>query len=230
MTGGKGDDRYTVSDVGDLVTEAANQGYDVVISELASYTLTANVEDLFLGIGALVGKGNALANRVEGNGADNTLDGLGGNDKLYGWEGNDSILGGLGNDHLHGYTGNDTIKGGAGNDLIDAGGGADIIYGEAGADVFMYRIAATSELANLGGDTIIGFQSGTDKIELADLLDEFGVDAATALATQHVLLTKSGKDTLVQFDQDGSGGGMAPVTLATVTSATLTAADIILES
>ena len=48
MTGGKGNDTFIVSDVGDTVTEAAGQGDDIVFSEIASYTLTANVEMLTL--------------------------------------------------------------------------------------------------------------------------------------------------------------------------------------
>ncbi|HKP23450.1 MAG TPA: calcium-binding protein [Dongiaceae bacterium] len=227
MAGGKGDDRYTVSDVGDVVTEAANQGHDQVGSFLASYTLTANVEDLALSGSALNGKGNALNNEVQGNNLGNKIDGAGGNDELYGWEGNDSILGGLGKDYLNGYIGNDTLKGGAGNDLIDAGAGADTIYGEAGADAFLYRILLDAELATLGGDTIIGFQSGTDKIELADLLDQFGINPTTAIANQFVLLTKMGDDTLVQFDKDGVGGSAA-VTLATVVDSKVASSDLLL--
>jgi hypothetical protein len=36
-----------VDDVGDVVTESANQGIDEVITTLGSYTLGANVENLF---------------------------------------------------------------------------------------------------------------------------------------------------------------------------------------
>ena len=226
MVGGNGSDTYVVAGIGDVITEAANQGHDVVESFLISYTLSANVEDLVL-IGALNGTGNTLNNTIEGNTFDNKIDGAGGNDHLYGAGGNDSILGGLGNDYLNGAAGSDTLKGGAGNDLIDAGAGADIIYGEAGADAFMYRIALDAELATLGGDTIIGFQSGTDKIELADLLDQFGIDPATALAAQFVLLTKMGDDTLVQFDKDGAGGSAA-MTLATVVDSKVVSTDLLL--
>ena len=226
MVGGNGGDTYVVSDVGDVVTEAANKGYDIVESYVASYTLAANVEKLVL-IGGLNGTGNALNNVIEGTAFDNKIDGAGGNDQLYGGGGNDSILGGLGNDYLNGAAGNDTIKGGAGNDLIDAGAGADTLYGDAGADAFMYRIELDAELATLGGDTIIGFQSGTDKIELADLLDQFGINPITAIASQFVLLTKMGDDTLVQFDKDGVGGSAA-LTLATVVDSKVASSDLLL--
>jgi Ca2+-binding RTX toxin-like protein len=213
--------------VGDVVVEAANQGHDVVGSFVASYTLAANVEEIVLGIGALNGTGNALSNYVDGNGADNKIDGAGGNDTLYGGAGNDSILGGLGIDILQGASGNDTLKGGVGNDLIDGGAGADIMYGEAGNDGFLYRITDPSQLATLGGDTIHGFQTGIDKIELSSLLDEFGIDPTTALFGGFVLLTKSGDDTLVRFDQDGVGG-TGPITLATVVDSKVATTDLML--
>jgi Ca2+-binding RTX toxin-like protein len=227
MVGGKGADEYSVSDVGDVVTEAANQGYDVVTSLLANYTLTANVENLILGAGALNGKGNALLNQIEGNSLGNTIDGAGGNDQLWGGSGNDSMLGGAGNDYLDGEAGDDTLKGGAGNELFMGGFGADTMYGEAGSDSFLYRISDPGQLATIAGDTIHGFQSGIDKIELADLLDEFGINPVTALAAQFVLLTKAGDDTLVQFDQDGVGGSAA-VTLATVVDSKVASTDLLL--
>ena len=52
MTGGAGNDTYTVDDAGDVVVEGANAGDDLVQARIATYTLTANVEDLtFLGAG-----------------------------------------------------------------------------------------------------------------------------------------------------------------------------------
>ena len=228
MAGGKDGDIYSVSDVGDIVTELANQGFDSVTSSLANYTLAANVEQLNLGVFGVNGTGNVLGNSVIGNSLNNTIDGAGGNDILFGANGNDSILGGVGLDYLDGGTGNDTLKGGAGNDLIDGEAGADIMYGEAGNDGFLYRITDPSQLATLGGDTIHGFQSGIDKIELSSLLDEFSIDPTTALAGGFVLLTKMGDDTLVQFDQDGFGGS-GPLTLATVTKANVAVSDLMLD-
>ena len=192
MAGGGGDDTYIVTEVGDLVTETANKGYDTVASYLASYTLTANVEDLSLGVGAVNGTGNVLANDVGGNNLDNKIDGAGGNDALYGGDGKDSILGGLGNDFLSGEAGDDTLKGGAGNDFLTGNEGDDVMYGDAGADGFVYRISDEGDFDALGSDTINGFQSGIDKIELTDLLDEFAIDPADAFANGYVLLTKSG--------------------------------------
>ena len=228
MAGGKGSDNYVVDMIGDTVTELAGQGDDMVESSLVSYTLTANVEVLVLGSGAVSGTGNASENRMFGNGADNKMDGGSGFDQLFGAAGNDSMLGGLGFDYLQGDGGNDTLKGGGDVDYLNGGAGADVMFGEAGKDGFLYPISAPGDLATLGGDTINGFQTGQDRIELSDLLDEFSIDAANAFSGGFVLLTKLGSDTLVRFDQDGFGG-TGPVTLATVVGANVATTDLMLD-
>jgi trimeric autotransporter adhesin len=228
MVGGKGSDNYVVDVIGETVTELAGQGDDTVESHLVSYTLAANVEVLALSSGAVNGTGNASDNRMFGNGADNKLDGGGGFDLLFGAGGNDSMLGGLGFDYLDGGIGNDTLKGGGDVDYLNGGAGADVMYGEAGKDGFLYRIDDPAELATLGGDIINGFQSGVDRIELASLLAEFAIDPDDAISGGYVLLKDTGADTLVQFDQNGFGGS-GPVTLATVTKATVAVSDLMLD-
>ena len=111
LIGGAGDDTYVVDATGDVVTELANEGTDLVRASL-SWTLGANTENLTLtGTAALKATGNALANLLTGNAGANTLDG------------------GLGADTLVGEAGNDTLKGGAGHDVyvLGRGGGADIL-------------------------------------------------------------------------------------------------------
>ncbi|OWJ90115.1 heme peroxidase [Pseudomonas sp. A46] len=123
MLGGVGNDTYEVTDLGDSVVEGAGAGTDAVWTSLASYTLGANVENLFYGsIGNFTGTGNALANVIAGGG---------GNDRLSGLAGNDTLNGGLGNDTLIGDAGNDILIGGAGNDtfMFAAGFGSDSIQG-----------------------------------------------------------------------------------------------------
>jgi Ca2+-binding RTX toxin-like protein len=98
MAGGAGDDTYTVDNAGDVVTEAASAGIDLVQSSV-TYTLTANVENLTLTGGAAInGTGNTLDNVITGNGAANTLTGGAGNDTLNGAGGADTMIGGTGND------------------------------------------------------------------------------------------------------------------------------------
>ena len=63
LTGGDGSDIYSIETVGDLEVEinavAATGGTDTVLSSLAAYTLTANVENLTLtGVAAINGTGN----------------------------------------------------------------------------------------------------------------------------------------------------------------------------
>jgi Ca2+-binding RTX toxin-like protein len=228
MAGGKDDDTYIVEQVGDKVTEAANQGRDRVESSLASFTLGANIEDLFLFGTGVNGMGNTLNNELRGNELANKLDGGAGNDLLAARDGADLLLGGTGNDELLGQGDADILKGGAGNDTLDGGEGADIMFGEAGNDVFRYDVEGESELPALGGDTINGFQTGADKIDLSDLIDEFDIDPNAAFSGGFVLLTKSGADTLVQFDSDGAGiFGALPLTLATVVNTTVAQSDIL---
>ncbi len=98
MIGGAGNDTYLVENVGDVVTEALNQGVDTVSSRL-TYTLPANVENLTLtGTSVVNGTGNGLANIITGNAVTNILNGAAGNDRLLGKGGKDTLTGGTGTD------------------------------------------------------------------------------------------------------------------------------------
>ncbi len=111
LLGGTGDDVYFVDNTGDVVTENANEGTDLVNSSV-THTLGNNLENLTLtGSSAINGIGNALNNILTGNSAANTLTG---------GTGNDLLDGGLGNDTLSGGTGNDTY-------LLGTGYGSDVI-------------------------------------------------------------------------------------------------------
>jgi Ca2+-binding RTX toxin-like protein len=96
LTGGDGSDTYSIETVGDLVVEtnaiAATGGIDTVLSSLAAYTLTDNVENLTLTGAAISGTGNALNNRITGNAAGNVLNGGAGIDTLIGGDGNDAYV------------------------------------------------------------------------------------------------------------------------------------------
>ncbi|MCP9833044.1 MULTISPECIES: FG-GAP-like repeat-containing protein [unclassified Cyanobium] len=97
LVGGDGNDIYIIETLGDLVVETnanpVSGGIDRVQSSLASYALTANVENLTLtGVAAITGTGNSLNNVITGNAAANIFDGGGGNDTLIGGAGNDTYL------------------------------------------------------------------------------------------------------------------------------------------
>ncbi|MDO6963015.1 beta strand repeat-containing protein [Rhizobium alvei] len=90
MSGGKGNDTYIVDSAGDVVTEKAGEGTDLVKSSV-SFTLSNNVENLTLtGTGAINATGNAGANILTGNNGLNYLDGKAGADTMAGGLGNDS--------------------------------------------------------------------------------------------------------------------------------------------
>ncbi|MBL0167826.1 MAG: hypothetical protein IPP85_12125 [Propionivibrio sp.] len=92
LIGGLGNDTYVVDNVGDVVTENANEGIDLVQSSI-TYTLTANIENLTLtGTAAINGTGNTLNNALTGNSAANILNGGAGADTLSGGAGNDTYV------------------------------------------------------------------------------------------------------------------------------------------
>jgi Ca2+-binding RTX toxin-like protein len=95
LTGGDGNDTYVVDNAGDAVieTNASLTQIDIVRSWLATYTLTANVENLqLMGTGNRNGTGNSLANVLTGNAGSNVLDGAGGADTMTGGDGNDTYV------------------------------------------------------------------------------------------------------------------------------------------
>ncbi len=91
MYGGLGNDTYVVENAGDVVSENANEGTDVVQSSV-SYVLGANLENLTLtSANAINGTGNAVANTIIGNSAANVITGGAGADWLNGAGGADTF-------------------------------------------------------------------------------------------------------------------------------------------
>ena len=119
LKGGAGDDFYGVMNSGDVVTELAGEGVDTVVTDLASYTLGANLEILeYLGTAMFTGTGNALDNLILAGNGGSRLDGGAGDDVLAGGNGNDSMLGGAGDDVFFAGAGKDTVDGGLGADAL----------------------------------------------------------------------------------------------------------------
>ncbi|MBD2040128.1 calcium-binding protein [Microcoleus sp. FACHB-672] len=131
MDGGVGDDVYYVDRTCDVVIEGVGTSFDTVYSN-ASYSLSANVENLYLQGNAYYGYGNELDNRIVGN-ADNNY-----------------LWGGAGDDFINGLTGNDTMVGGIGNDAYLVDSTSDVVTEEvaAGEDV-VYAYANYSLSANV---------------------------------------------------------------------------------
>ena len=174
---------------------------------------------------------------VTGTSLDDTLVGLAGDDELIGGDGNDTLTGGDGNDTLTGGDGNDiisggndvddinggdgddTITGGDGDDIIDTGaGGGDVTGGNdadtitlgAGDDAVIFTDVAESD--NDSFDTIIGFTTGNDTLEITtggtdaylESLDSESADfaAVASLANDAFAI---GEDIYVSVDAFGSG-------------------------
>ena len=198
LIGGLGNDTYVVdlgpSDAaGDIVTEAAGQGNDTVLSSV-TYTIGANIENLTLtGTANINGTGNTLDNVLTGNSGNNTLDGSTGADTINGGAGNDTLIGGTGNTI-------DTINGEAGDDLIQytVGQGADVVDG--GADTDTLVISGTT-----GNDTLSVFFDGDN-----NRLTRVGGGNVSNL---EVVTADLGTGTADLLSYNGPGGTTANVTV-----------------
>ncbi|MGH8347006.1 MAG: peroxidase family protein, partial [Pseudomonas sp.] len=171
MVGGAGNDVYEVTDLGDVVGENAGGGNDTVWTSLASYTLGANVENLFFGgSGNFAGTGNALGNNIVGGASNDVLIGGGGNDVMSGGFGNDTFVfaaAGFGNDTILNFGA--TLA--AEQDLLNV----------TGLGITSATFAANVSIAADGADTVVGF--GADSIRLV------GVSSAAVDQTDFILAT-----------------------------------------
>lgn len=181
MDGGQGNDVYYIDNPADVIIEAANSGYDKVISDL-SYTLGAGLDELWLRAGttATDGRGNALANKIVGNQNDNRLWGEAGADQIIAGAGNDSVYGGNGRDLLFGDAGDDLLDGGADRDKLFGGEGRDVLFGGAGDDLLSGGAGGGEYTGGLGNDILVG-GAGVDIFHFAlgsgvDRLRNFDAD------------------------------------------------------
>lgn len=188
MFGGGGNDIYVVDSVGDIVTEVAGEGTDLILSAISG-TLRANVENLTL-TGTLnnFGVGNDVSNIIVGN---------------------------TGNNILIGYGGSDRLSGGEGADVLRGGAGADILAGGTGSDRFVFF--STGESGGLASlrDTILDFSRqeliNDDLIDLsaidANLLisgnQAFRLDNGGTFLAGEIRQIRSGADLIVQANLDG---------------------------
>ncbi|MBN6150275.1 hypothetical protein JR065_07985 [Xanthomonas sp. AmX2] len=165
LEGGAGNDIYVTDDSADVVVEAAGAGTDQV-QTIASYVLSANIENLFLmGSSAIDGTGNDLDNYLAGNSAANVIHGGGGSD---------TIVAGAGNDTLYGGTGDDKY-------VFDASSGSDVIdNSDAGFDGVFFTSGVTRERLRFGrdGDDLLIFVDASTTPSVRVLNHFLGGDAA----------------------------------------------------
>ncbi|MCE1037109.1 heme peroxidase [Pseudomonas monteilii] len=185
LVGGLGNDTYVVDNAGDRVIESAGAGTDAVRTALASYTLSANVENLtYIGVGDFTGAGNTL---------DNIIIGGAGNDVLNGLEGVDRLVGGLGNDTY--------VVDNAGDRVIEsAGAGTDAVR----TALASYTLGANVEnLTHIGVGNFSGSGNTLDNI----ITSGAGNDQLNGGAGNDQLLGSSGNDTLNGGDDNDSLDG-----------------------
>ncbi|MNP24515.1 Endo-1,3-1,4-beta-glycanase ExsH [compost metagenome] len=222
MAGGVGIDVYEVTDLGDVVSELAGAGTDTVWTSLASYTLGANVENLYFGgSGNFAGSGNELDNTIVGG------------------AGNDVLIGGAGNDVIIGRAGADTMAGGVGSDVYEvtdlgdvvnelAGAGSDSVWTSLssytlGADVENLFFGGSSNFAGTGNglvNTIVG-GAGNDVLTGGGGNDV--MSGGVAGNDTFAFAAGFGSDTILNFGANPAGQDLLNITALGINSATFAA-------
>jgi Ca2+-binding RTX toxin-like protein len=229
MIGGAGDDLYLVDDIGDSITESASAGTDTVRSSAASFTISANVENLVLaGTGNINGTGSSDANTLSGNSGNNQIDGAAGNDTLYGGGGTDQFAGGAGNDLIYVDSADDTVSENSaeGSDTVSASisytltdadvenlilmGSATVGAGNTAANQITGNANANTLTGGGGNDTIDG-GAGSDTGNYSGAMAgyRFGLNGSGQLTITDTdpANGNEGSDTLISIEQAAFADG-----------------------
>jgi Ca2+-binding RTX toxin-like protein len=188
MSGGDGNDSYYVDNAGDSVIEtnsdSVSGGIDTVHSSLAAYTLTSNVENLYINTpDAANGTGNALDNTLYAGAGNNVLDGRAGNDTVSFERAMAGVTVTLSTSAQQNTLGSglDTLKffenltGSAYADSLTGSSGANVLIGGAGYDTLVGGSGDDRLSGGEGSDTLTG-GTGTDTYVFGALTD-MGVGA-----------------------------------------------------
>ncbi|EJL29231.1 Ca2+-binding protein, RTX toxin [Caulobacter sp. AP07] len=122
-----------------------------------------------------------------------------------------TIFGSFGAETLRGGAGKDVLVGGAGQTTLVGGDGADILYGGAGTDTFLYQSISHSNFAAF--DLIVGFTSGTDKVDIS------------AIDGGKITLARYGGNTFIYSAPDSGGNFQSAIA---VQGTTLKSTDLII--
>jgi Ca2+-binding RTX toxin-like protein len=191
--GGTGNDTYVVTAVGDTLVELAGGGTDTVETNLSSYALLDNFENLiFTGTGDFTGTGNSAANVIVGG------------------TGNDTLIGGAGAaNELIGGAGNDTyVVSVAGDSIVEqAGGGTDTV--QTSLSVYALTAANVENLTGTSnaGQSLIG--NALDNV----ITGGTGNDEMQGGAGNDTYVVLNAGDTIVE--QAGQGTDTIETTLST---------------
>ena len=200
LVGGAGNDTYYVYGSGSQISESADQGTDLIVTDQVSVFIDFNA-GRYVNVEKIEFSGNSTSSL--GDSLDNTLLGGANADSLNGKAGNDTLLGLGGNDTLDGGSGSDSMLGGFGNDVYYVDNLADTVVesGNSGTDLVIasisYNLAENS--ANIENLTLDA------SLATADInINATGNSVAnfiTGNAGNNILNGGGGSDTLV-----GGGG------------------------
>ena len=207
LIGGLGSDYYVVDSSGDIVSENANEGYDVVESSI-THTLGANIEGLILTGANVNGTGNALDNRLIGSSGINTLNGGAGADLMIGAAGNDIYVVDNAGDQVVEYAGEgtDTVQSVLGWTLGDT---VENLTLTGSANIAGTGNAANNTLTgNSGANTLTGLD-GNDTLDGGT-----GADALTGGAGNDTYTVDNVGDAVTEADGEGADLVKSSITYA----------------
>jgi Ca2+-binding RTX toxin-like protein len=234
LTGGGGDNTFTVSGFTGTATLDGNAGADRVVSSnnanltLTDATLAVSGGGGFFFLSSIESAslaGGAGDNAIDASGftaGSTTLLGGGGSDSLTGGQGADSVDGSAGNDSLDGQGGDDLLAGGIGNDeyqfpgflalgsdTISESGGcseADMLSFESFVTAFTVSLGITTPQVVSGGLLTLTLSSST---AIENVLGDAGGDLITGNTCANLLTGVAGDDTLAGQDGDDTLSGGA---------------------
>lgn len=187
LVGGLGNDTYDLTDFRDSFVELPGEGIDTVQVGGRNYTLSAAVENLFIGV-----YGSSQGYVGIGNASNNEITGSQGGDYLIGLDGDDVLSGGTGaSNTLQGGRGDDTyIMAAVGDTLVEfAGEGVDTVV----SMLTTYTLRANFEnLTFVSGDNT-GSGNGLDNV----MTGGTGRDRLSGLDGNDTLIGGGGDDVLL---------------------------------
>ena len=233
LIGGQGNDTYVVDSSSDVVTEAYDEGDDLVLAS-ASFVLGDNIERITLtGSGDINATGNAINNTLIGNGGNNWLDGGAGDDTITGGLGDDTYVVDSVNDVIVELAsqGNDTVRssvtwvlGNTFENLILTGLANINATGTSGANILTGNDGNNLITGNGGTDTLSGM-GGNDTFVVPDLnfasLDGgsgFDVLKADGLGLTNLSQITGKTQGLEQLDISGSSAEVLSISKANVST------------